>query len=210
MNHMSRLAPATRAGLLAVALASVGAIALPGRPAQASILVPLDLRALAARADRVVVGVVEDQAAHWVDEGHSAIVTDVHIRVRQALAGAQPGEVITVRRLGGSVNGIGMRVYGEASYTTGEEVLVFAERRGDAYWTVGMTQGKMEVFQQGGVRMARVGLAGAELAAPGRVAQSVAPAQPPGPRPLDDVLREVSGHLQALHKGPALPAKVQP
>ena len=45
------------------------------------------------------------------------------MRVSRAYKGAvKAGERVVVRREGGSVDGIGMRVYGAASFTVGEEV----------------------------------------------------------------------------------------
>src|SRR6185436_3718004 len=124
------------------------------RPAAASLLVPLDTAQLVARAERIVVGTVVGQKSHWTDDG-ATIVTDVRVRVTGAMLGAREGEIITVRRLGGTVKDVGMRVFGEASYSDGEEVLLFAERRGDAYFSVGMTQGTLHVTSQGGRKMAQ-------------------------------------------------------
>jgi hypothetical protein len=186
---------------LAFAGALVLAVGLSPQ-AEASVLVPLDTRALVERAERIVVGVVEGQTSRWLDESRTTIVTDVRIRVQRAMLGAQPGEVITVRRLGGTVDGIGMRVHGEASYTQGEEVLVFTERRGASSFAVGMAQGKMHVATEDGRRVVRVDLGGAELLGPG-VAVT---AQPAGPRPLEDLIRDIQSLVAQKQKK----QKVQP
>ncbi|MCS6914579.1 MAG: hypothetical protein RMK29_09625 [Myxococcales bacterium] len=161
---------------------------------EASVLLPLSTAQLVARAERIVVGTVVGQESHWVDGG-SAIVTDVRIRVTRAVLGAQEGEIITVRRLGGTVGEIGMRVFGEASFRDGEEVLLFAERRGGAYYSVGMTQGTLHITQQGGRRMAQMALGGAEIVGRSGVAPVV--------RPLEEVLDEVRRALAARRPEPA-------
>lgn len=179
-------------------------LAIP-RSAGASILQTLDTPELVRRAEHILVGTVEGQRSHWADESHSAIVTDVNIRVTTALRGARAGDVVTVRRLGGTVDGIGMRVFGEASYAAGEEVLLFAERRGEALYAVGMTQGKLHVNRDGVTKSVSVDLQGAELLPP---ASGPLQPQPGGPspaaqraRPLKDVLKEVSALVLKDEKG---------
>lgn len=178
-----------------MALCAVLALAAP--KAQASVLVPLDTRALVTRADRIVVGVVEGQSSHWIDDSRSAIVTDVRVRVRQAMLGAREGEILTVRRLGGSVDGIGMRVFGEASYAPGEEILLFAERRGEDLYAVGMTQGKLRITEENGRKMAQADLSGASLLSLPENQRSSAP-RPLARRPLSELLGEVRTLLGQL------------
>src|ERR1700749_2103086 len=113
--------------------------------ARATVLVPLDTKALTARAERIVLAVVESQTAKWSSD-HQAIYTDVTLRVTRAYKGSvKAGDRIVVRREGGELDGMGMRVYGAAGFVVGEEVVVFTETRGNASWTVGMTQGKLHV-----------------------------------------------------------------
>jgi hypothetical protein len=126
----------------AVSLASVFLFA---KVAFATTMVPLDLRALTSRADRVVLGTVESQTSRWTDD-HNAIYTEVTVRVARVYKGQlKAGDAVVVRREGGSVDGIGMRVHGAAEFAVGEEVLVFVEVRGAASWVVGMSQGKWRV-----------------------------------------------------------------
>src|SRR5207248_4291551 len=87
----------------------------------------------------------EKSESRWTAD-RQAIFTEVTVRVARVYKGAvKPGETVTVRREGGVVDGIGMRVFGAPSFTVGEEVLVFVETRGGAPYTVGMTQGKLHV-----------------------------------------------------------------
>ncbi len=113
--------------------------------AHATTMVPLDVRALTQRADRVVLGTVEKTQAAWTAD-HDAIYTEVTIRVARSYKGAlAPGDALVVRHEGGIVGGVGMRVYGAAGFTVGEEVVVFAETRGGGSYVVGMAQGKLRV-----------------------------------------------------------------
>ncbi len=114
--------------------------------AHATTMLPLDLKALTERADRVVYGTVEKSESHWTSD-HDAIYTDVMVRVARSYKGAlHTGETVQVRREGGSVDGIGMKVFGSASLQIGEEVVLFLEKRGAASYVVGMAQGKLRVI----------------------------------------------------------------
>ena len=158
--------------------------------AHATVLVPLDTRALTERAERIVLGTVESKVSRWSDD-HQAIYTDVTIRVTRAYKGAvKPGERVVVRREGGVVDGIGMRVYGAASFAVGEEVLVFAQTRGGATYTVGMTQGKLHVtVGPDGVKQVAANLADVAFT---RADAHVAL----GPRRLADVEREIRAYVR--------------
>ena len=106
---------------------------------------------------------------------------------------------MSLRREGGSVDGVGMRVYGAASFAVGEEVVLFIERRGAASYTVGMTQGKLSVIRRQRRRQARVGRVergGLREAGAGTVAEGTAQA----PRRLEDFEREVRSYAGASRK----------
>jgi hypothetical protein len=162
--------------------------------ARATVLVPLDTKALTERAERVVLGTVESETARWTAD-HQAIYTDVTIRVTRVYKGAvKPGERVVVRREGGVVDGMGMRVYGAASFTVGEEVVVFTETRGNAAWTVGMTQGKLRVVTGAdGVKRVSAAMGDVAFTRPGG-AGTQALSQP---RRLEDFEREVRSYVKA-------------
>ena len=166
-------------------------VLLVGAAARATVMVPLDTRALTERADRVVLGTVESQVSRWTDD-RQAIYTDVTLRVTRVYKGAVvPGATVVVRREGGVVDGMGMRVFGAAQFSVGEEVVVFMERRGGAEYTVGMTQGKLRVFA-GADGVKRV------VANVGGVAFTRAANQALGqPRRLDDFEREVRSYVRS-------------
>lgn len=161
--------------------------------AHATVLVPLDTKALTARAERIVLGTVVSQVARWTDD-HDAIYTDVTIRVTRVYKGAvKPGEEIVVRREGGVVDGMGMRVYGAASFTVGEEIVVFLETRGNAQYTVGMTQGKLRVtVDNQGVKHVAAAFGDVAFTRPAIPTTQVVTQ----PRRLDDFEREVRSYVK--------------
>lgn len=115
-------------------------------PAFGTTMIPLDLPAMSTRAEAVVAGRVEETHAAWTSD-HEAIYTDVTIVVDRVLAGPLAvGQHVVVRREGGSVDGIAMKVYGAASFAKGEDVVVFLERRGASRYVVGMAQGKLALL----------------------------------------------------------------
>lgn len=160
--------------------------------AGASLVEALDLRELVAEADRVALARVLSEQSHH--DSHGQIVTDFAMQIEESIKGDDaPGAAIVVRRLGGEVGGVGMRVAGEPGFQVGETVLVFAARAGQdaALRPVGMAQGALRVFDKDGVRFAhsvRGGLtpvrrAGGQLkSAPLAVEQ---------PRRLDELLGEI-------------------
>src|SRR6476660_6746444 len=89
--------------------------------AGATSMIPLDMKGLVARADRVVLATVMSEESHWTPN-HDAIYTDSVVRVERVYKGKAP-ETLVVRREGGSVDGIGMRVHGAAQLAPGEEAL---------------------------------------------------------------------------------------
>jgi len=101
----------------------------------------LDLGGLTSSADEVFVAEAISERVHRDDRGR--IVTDVRLRVAESLGGERgAGEEVVLRCLGGSIDGVGMRVAGEAQLAVGETAVVFA-RRSDGGWlrAVGMSQG---------------------------------------------------------------------
>ncbi|HRI50717.1 MAG TPA: hypothetical protein PLW65_11095 [Pseudomonadota bacterium] len=137
------------------------------RPAPASVLTKLSLGEMAGRADRALVGTVEEVRSRFLGDG-GYIVTEVRIRCTRELLGVPQGTVFTVTHLGGEVGEIGQKVFGEASYQVGQEVLLLAEERVGAFFAVGMAQGALHIEREphSGERRVRVELAGAELQGP--------------------------------------------
>lgn len=134
-------------------------------PATATVIVKLELPDLVTRARAVFVGKVTKRQMHWTaDRKH--IVTDTTFTVGQSLrGGTRVGGTVTVRTLGGVVDGIGMRVAGSPMFRKGDEVLLFTEKRGLHSYVVGMTQGAYRVSRDTrGQATVRVNLSGVSLA----------------------------------------------
>jgi hypothetical protein len=165
------------------------ALCLPAAPASATVIAPLDLAALVDHADRVALVEVESSAAHWTSD-HSAIYTDVTVRVLQPLKGVlRAGDHLVVRREGGELDGLGMLVSGAARFAVGEQAVVFLEKRGAATWTVGMAQGRLPVTTVAGRRVAVRDVAGL----------SYTGGAPPEPavRPLEELLSAIAARVRA-------------
>lgn len=117
---------------------------LLGLSAGATTMLRTDVAELTYAADAVVQGTVRRVESRWSGD-HRRIITDVEIQVTEALKG-EPGSTVIVTQPGGHVDGIGQVVHGLASFTPGEEVVVFLERRGkDAFQVSAMAQGKFRV-----------------------------------------------------------------
>lgn len=113
-------------------------------PAGATTLLRTDVAALSSSSDAVVHGIVRRVESRWSGDKRR-IVTDVEIEVTDTLKGQAGGSVL-VTQPGGRVGDIGQVVHGLASFTPGEEVVVFLDRRGKrAYQVSGMVQGKFQV-----------------------------------------------------------------
>lgn len=137
-----------------------------GSTARASVLTKLSLEDMTARAEHVLLGRVERIDSKFV-QGHSGlIITEVQVRCQRSIRGAKEGSLITVRHLGGVVGELGQKVFGEASYQVGEEVVLLAEPREGALYAVGMAQGKLHIDRSTGSPRVHVDLGGAELVNP--------------------------------------------
>lgn len=133
--------------LTLVTLFSAGLLA--AAPAFATVMVKLSLRDLVGRADRVVIGSVQSTSSRWT-KNRRHIITEAVVRVNRTVHGPH-AQTVTIRRLGGAVGKIGMRVTGTAILTKGQQVLLFTELRGGARYVVGMSQGafRLQIAKSG-------------------------------------------------------------
>ena len=160
---MSRSAKGLIAVLCGVLLGSSGAV---GSIAEASVLTKLTLSDMTGRAEHVLVGRVERSDSKFAPGYDGVIITEGQIRCHRSIRGAKEGTLLTVRHLGGAVGELGQKVFGEASYQVGEEVVILAELREGALYSVGMAQGKLHIDRSTGTPRVQVDMGGAELVAP--------------------------------------------
>jgi hypothetical protein len=97
----------------------------------------------ARNADAVVRGVVVATTSR-LTQGGRRIVTDVDIAVTDVWKGA-PDRTVRVVVPGGRVNGLALWVDTAPSFSPGEEVVVFLDRKGDAWGMSGAALGKYSV-----------------------------------------------------------------
>jgi hypothetical protein len=176
-----------------VAAMGVAAAICTAPAARASLVEALDLPALVERADEVALVRAISSESHFDD--HGRIVTDTRMQVEESEKGSRaPGSVVVVRRLGGTVGDLGLRVDGEAVFEVGDAVLLFANHVGgpEVLRTVGMSQGALRIHEENGVRWVRsvpMGAALVKRSTGGKLTRSLPAVHEP--RKLDDVLSEV-------------------
>jgi hypothetical protein len=155
----------------------------------------LDTRALVRESSDIVIGQIEGATARW-NENRSAIVTEVTVRISQTLKGAA-SERITLRQMGGEVDGMRYSIPGSPSFTPGEEALLFVWRDAAGRPQVdGLAQGKFDIAKDPatGERLVQRSLPGLSI----RDAKtlSVAPVGGPTPRiPLSSLVHEIQSAL---------------
>jgi hypothetical protein len=111
--------------------------------ALASSVISVNLDQLTQRSDAVVHGTVTNKQSRWSGDGRR-IITDVQIQVSESLKGT-PGATVSIQQPGGVVGDIGQSVSGLASFSEGEEVVVFLGKWGKQFQVVGAAQGKFSV-----------------------------------------------------------------
>lgn len=118
---------------------------LPGLSpeARATVILKLDLKQLVDRAETVVLGRAVSSTSLWGPKNR--IYSDTTFKVEQDLRSGGAGHTVVVRSLGGSLDGVGMRVSGSPRFHKGDRVLLFLERRGGRRFVVGMKQGAFHV-----------------------------------------------------------------
>ena len=152
--------------------------------ALATVVLSMSLEEMTARAALVVHATVQVSQPGW-DEAHAKIWTWTELTVKETLKGRAPSSVL-VKQPGGIVGEVGMQVDGVATFTRGEEVVLFLEAAPDepgAWVPVAMSSSKVTL--DGNV--ARRDLSGLAFARPGQKGVS---------QPLDE--REKLGTADAF------------
>jgi hypothetical protein len=112
-------------------------------PALATTMIALDVPALSKAADSIVQGKVLSIQSHLTRDGRR-VYTEIEVQVAETIKGDAP-KTVTLTQPGGEVGDIGQLVSGTAHYEVGEEVVLFLEKYGPRFRTVGMAQGKFKV-----------------------------------------------------------------
>lgn len=112
--------------------------------AQASTVLRLDLESLVANSDQIVEAEVL-KVEPRVENGK--VYTYTTMRVEDGLKGAEDGETVTIKQIGGRTEELATRVAGVPQFKLGERVVVFLERPDMDKFSVvtGMSQGKFQV-----------------------------------------------------------------
>jgi hypothetical protein len=104
----------------------------------------MTLEELVTRSQHAVIGTPLGARCSYLSiGGRRSLVTETRLRVEGVLAlGAPPEAELTVRTLGGRLDGVGEIVHGQAEFEHGKLCLGFFERAPDgACWVTGMAQG---------------------------------------------------------------------
>lgn len=148
-----------RHGAWALALFTVLAPAV----ASATIIEAFSLEQLVEHADTVALVTCTDERASY--DSRQRIVTDYTLRVEEVMKGtAAVGSTVQMRRLGGVLGDLGMRVEGEPVLEPGQRYLVFLRHTDSGpNRPIGMSQGVMPVAEQAGVLIVQPGGGGLAL-----------------------------------------------
>lgn len=170
--------------------------------AHATSVEAMDLRALVRAADHVVVGTVIATEARY--DHLDRIVTDATIRVDERMLGGSPeGDTIVVRRLGGVLGDVGLRIEGEPTFEAGQHVLLFARAIPSERLLrpVGMSQGVLPIQRDAaGTEVVMPGGEGLALVQRGGDGQlRPAPGALLSPEPVDALLARVRELVAEIH-----------
>ncbi len=97
----------------------------------------------AGQAEGIYLGRVLEQKSYWNEEG-TLILTDYTIAVRTTIAGAARSRLV-ITEVGGEVGDIGLMIPGAASYSVGEEAVIFTHREAGRLMTLHFEQGRYKV-----------------------------------------------------------------
>jgi hypothetical protein len=189
-------------------LSSVSSLLFWSSPAQASLVLALDLPTMVTRADHVAVVDVMSVKSDW-DANHEQILSTIDLIVVESWKGGDaPATHFTIVQPGGTVGDLTQTVHGMTRFVAGERAVVFLSGRPERAAVVGMAQGKRIVRRE-------LGSGRFVVYAPDRAgaafirttpASSTAPVFDVRARPLDDLRAAV----RALAARPASPTGNKP
>jgi hypothetical protein len=134
--------------LALLVLAGALAVVTGGR-AHATVLVPLSDEALVWSSSLIVTG--EVSKIETVELGSGRIVTEITLRVEEALKGQVPDGTVVVTEPGGDVGERAVWIQGAPEFSVGEHALVFLTLRRNGSWrTNGLSLGKYSISTSSG------------------------------------------------------------
>lgn len=118
--------------------------------AWSTVIVSQTLEQMVHSASRIVRGRVVQKTFLW-GPGKRYIYTDLRVQVLEQMKG-ETQAYVTVRKLGGVMDGVAAKVPGTASYRLQEEVVLFLEtkRLNRYYFVMGLAAGKYEAVRRSG------------------------------------------------------------
>jgi hypothetical protein len=135
-------------GLLAVFVLAVAAVALPTRPASATIVLETTLEDMTRVSALVVRGEVTAVTSRAEGESRTRLVTDVTLRLDEVLKGSrEPGE-FTFTVPGGQSDEYVMAIPGMPRFRVGQEVVLFLEPTASGFVPSGLQQGRFSVLRE--------------------------------------------------------------
>lgn len=117
--------------------------------ALASVVIYQTDQEMTLKASRIVRAKVVKKVSQW-EPKEKRIYTYITLVVLDPLKGATGAQELVIRQMGGTANGIGMHVPGSATFTIGEEVVVFLEtirQQPKFHHVMGMAMGKFKVVE---------------------------------------------------------------
>jgi hypothetical protein len=160
---------------------------------------------LTKKSATIALARVEDVSSRW-DENHKEIYTFISLKVLDGVKGSHKNDVLTIRQLGGTVDGLISVVPAMPSFKTGEEVVVFLSPndRAGYPWVMGLQQGKYSVSSDAnGFKQVWQDVDGLRVVTPdGKVQEGTA-----APQPLNSFLDGVRTQLNVDGKVQAQPTE---
>ena len=168
-------------GVVACLLAVLAVTGIPSR-ARASLLLAMDLPALASRADHVVVCEVRGVTSAWSpDHRHIYTRIDADVVETWRTTGARSMARVSILQPGGAVGDIELMVPGFPRFAVGERAVLFLRGAPERATVVGGTLGMLPVHPDGATSEPFVWaprLDGTALVGPGGGAGTTVPARP--------------------------------
>ena len=179
-------------------------------PAHATTVIAQDFNSLVSGADYVVRAVVKSVTSEYrTTPRGQAIFTKVELQVVETITGTPP-QPLVLQVLGGTVDGVTMRVEGVPQFHVGDEDILFVQNNGTQFFPlVGIMNGKYPVKHDAVTGAAYVARSnGVPLYDVQDIKQDMTPAlvarmQHPGQQPLS--LETFVGKIRAAHNNQVAP-----